>query len=158
MVLPFWLRNGYENKPQLNCSRHYIGDLPRLGGHAKSNHSAVDQSFTTPGHILGVDEPQHFAEIIGPDRSGVIEVLFTCENGKRGSNFAGNILLEFREGEKTVASVQYHCLGRSWTVFHHVKKSHRVNVDLSEVMDRVNNIKMQIHADVPIQSASPISR
>ena len=116
------------------------------------NHSQPPTTF------FGVDEPQHFAEIIGPDRSGVIEVLFTCENGKRGSNFAGNILLEFREGEKTVASVQYHCLGRSWTVFHHVKKSHRVNVDLSEVMDRVNNIKMQIHADVPIQSASPISR
>jgi hypothetical protein len=112
-----------------------------------------------PATFFGVDEPQHFAEIRGPDRSGVIEVLFPCENGKRGSNFTGNILLEFREGEKTVASVQYHCLGRSWTVFHHVKKSHRVNVDLSEVMDRVNNIKMQIHADVPaIQSASPISR
>ena len=115
-------------------------------------------NHSQPPTIFGVDEPQHFAEIMGPDRSGVIEVLFTCENERR-SNFIGDILLEFREGDKTVASVQYHCLGRSWTVFHHVKKSHRVNVDLSEVMDRVNNIKMQIHADVPvIQSAKPISR
>jgi hypothetical protein len=112
-----------------------------------------------PATFFGVDEPQHFAEIMGPDRSGVIEVLFTCEN-ERGSNFIGNILLEFREGEKTVASVQYHCRGdRPWTVFHHVKENRRVNVDLSEVMDRVNNIKMQIDADVPaIQSARPISR
>jgi hypothetical protein len=112
-----------------------------------------------PATFFGVDEPQHFAEIMGPDRSGVIEVLFTCEN-ERGSNFIGNILLEFREGEKTVASVEYRCRGdRPWTVFHHVKENRRVNVDLSEVMDRVNNIKMQIHADLPaIQSARPISR
>ena len=117
------------------------------------NHSQPPATFS------GFNEPQHFAEIEGPNRSGVIEVLFPCGN-EMGSNFIGNILLEFREGEKTVASVQYHCqAGRPWTVFHHLKASHRVNVDLSEVMDRVNNIKMQIDADVPaIPSAHPISR
>lgn len=129
-----------------------LADMPNPITVPWINHSQAPATF------FGVDEPQHFAEIEGPNRSGVIEVLFPCEN-ERGSNFIGNILLEFRQGEKTVASVQYHCQGdRPWTVFHHVKESHRVNVDLSEVMDRVNNIEMQIDADVPaIQSASPNS-
>jgi hypothetical protein len=130
-----------------------LADIPNPITVPWTNHSQPPATF------FGVDKPQQFAEIEGPNRSGVIEVLFPCEN-ERGSNFIGNILLEFREGGKTVASVQYHCqAGRPWTAFHHVKASHRVEIDLSEVMDRVNNIRMQIDADAPaIPSAHRISQ
>jgi hypothetical protein len=100
--------------------------------------------------VIGSDlEPQHYAtaEISAPDSGGVVTVVITCENGTRGSSWAGYFALAFRQGDNVLASTVEHCqLSRGKSEYNHMKYSRNVKIDLSKVICRVDNVQTSITA------------
>jgi hypothetical protein len=97
-------------------------------------------------------ESQHYATaaITAPDSKGAVSIEMTCENGKRGSNFTAWFSVLFRHGDTVLASTKRVCqLNRDSMVFSHVKDSQTTVVDLSKVLDQVDNVQTHLTHGVP---------
>jgi hypothetical protein len=108
----------------------------------------------------GVDSsPQHFAHVaIAPKNNGQFDLVWTCENGQRGSGHDARYTVRFMHGTEILAAPQYEChLGRSEVQFKQRRDSsaHFI-IDLSRVIDRVDRIQM--HAEPATPVARPYER
>lgn len=114
--------------------------------HSKSIRPGVDSS------------PQHFAfaEII-PRGSSKYEVIWSCENGQRGSGHDAAYKIEFLGDGEVLASDEWTChLGRSDVQFRQRREVYPAReLNIAPIVDRVTGVRISARPAPPVAKDVP---